>query len=271
MNILDYFQFDFIVRGFWVGLIIAVLGAVVGHFLVLKKVAMIGHGLSHAAYLSVAIAIVFLGQSLIFNLVFASIVAMLIQGIVKRYPSYSDVVIGVISATSVAIGTIIITTNPNQNVTVEQFLFGSMLLLRDIDVWAVIILSVMIVTFISFFYEDLATMTFDEDFARVIGIPVVWLNRALTLITAWLIILGLRSVGALLISSFIMFPTLIASPLSKRFKGTFFVGIGLAVLIFTVGFMISLALDWPTGSTMIVLYAGVWALTMLIQRLKKEF
>ena len=173
MNILDYFQFDFIVRGFWVGLIIAVLGAVVGHFLVLKKVAMIGHGLSHAAYLSVAIAIVFLGQSLIFNLVFASIVAMLIQWIIKRYPSYSDVVIGVISATSVAIGTIIITTNPNQNVTVEQFLFGSMLLLRDIDVWAVIILSVMIVTFISFFYEDLATMTFDEDFARVIGIPVV--------------------------------------------------------------------------------------------------
>lgn len=270
MTILDYFQYDFIWRGFWVGLLVAILGAMMGHFLVLRKVAMIGHGLSHVAYLSVALAIVFFQQSLIFNLIFVAIIAFLIQFFVKRFPSYADVVIGVISSTAVAIGTILITTNPNQNVTVEQFLFGSLLLLRPIDVGAMVLLAMGIVLFIRIYYQALAALSFDPDFARVVGMTSQTIEFLLTLLTAWLIVLGIRSVGALLISSFIMFPTLIVSPLSHSFKGSFVGGILVSIVVFLIGFLLSLSLDWPTGSTIIVLYAIVWVMTMGYQTLLKE-
>jgi zinc transport system permease protein len=270
MTILDYFQYDFIWRGFWVGLLVAILGAMMGHFLVLRKVAMIGHGLSHVAYLSVALAIVFFQQSLIFNLIFVAIIAFLIQFFVKRFPSYADVVIGVISSTAVAIGTILITTNPNQNVTVEQFLFGSLLLLRPIDVGAMVLLAMGIVLFIRIYYQALAALSFDPDFARVVGMTSQTIEFLLTLLTAWLIVLGIRSVGALLISSFIMFPTLIVSPLSHSFKGSFVGGIFVSIVVFLIGFLLSLSLDWPTGSTIIVLYAIVWVMTMGYQTLLKE-
>jgi len=270
MSIIDYFQYDFIWRGFWVGLLVAILGSIIGHFLVLRKVAMIGHGLSHVAYLSVALTIVFFQQSLVFNLLFVSLVSLLIQLLVKRFPSYADVVIGVISSTAVAIGTIIITTSPNQNVNVEQYLFGSLLLLRPMDVFTMLLLGVVIVIFIGFFYQQLAALSFDQEFSQVVGIHNQRLELALTLLTSWLIILGIRSVGALLISSFIMFPTLISSPLSHSFKGSFVGGIVVSVVVFLVGFLLSLGLDWPTGSTIIVIYSITWIMSVLYQRLIKE-
>ena len=269
MNILDYFQFAFIQRGFIVGLIIAILGAILGHFLVLKRLALIGHALSHIAYLSIAISIVFFQQSLWFNLIFASMAALLIEWLVRKNPQQSDVIIGVLSAIGVAIGTIVITTNPNQNVTVEQFLFGSILLLRHIDMVSIMILGVLIVGFVSLFYEDLATLTFDRDYGKVIGINHYWLNAFLALLASWLIILGIRAVGALMISSFIMFPTLIASPLVKSFKGAFFLGAMISLVVFVAGFLLSLRLDWPTGSTIIVVYGVVWVLTFIIQPLRR--
>jgi zinc transport system permease protein len=269
MNILDYFQFTFIQRGFIVGMIIAILGAILGHFLVLKKLALIGHALSHIAYLSIAISIVFFQQSLWINLLFASVAALLIEWLVRKNPQQSDVIIGVLSAIGVALGTIVITTNPNQNVTVEQFLFGSILLLRHIDMMSIIILGVLIVAFVILYYEDLATLTFDRDFGRVIGLKSYWLDATLALLASWLIILGIRAVGALMISSFIMFPTLIASPLVKSFKGAFFLGTMISVVVFVIGFLLSLGFDWPTGSTIIVVYGVVWMLTFFIQPLRR--
>jgi zinc transport system permease protein len=269
MNILEYFQFAFIQRGFVIGLIIALLGAILGHFLVLKKLALIGHGLSHIAYLSIAISIVFFQQSLWFNLVFASLAALFIEWLVRKNPQQSDVVIGVLSAIGVAIGTIIITTNPNQNVTVEQFLFGSILLLRQVDMISIIIVGTVIIAFISLFYEDLATLTFDRDYGQVIGIKRYVLDAMLALVASWLIILGIRAVGALMISSFIMFPTLIASPLVKSFKGALFLGTFISAVVFVLGFLLSLSFDWPTGSTIIVVYGTVWMISLVIQPLRR--
>lgn len=268
MNIFDFFQFEFIQRGYFIGLLVAVLGATIGHFLVLKKLALIGHGLSHVAYLSVAISIVFFQQSLAMNLLFASMAAILIHLLVRKNTQQSDVVIGVISSISIAIGTIVITSNPNQNVTVEQFLFGSVLLLRQLDVTVILVLSLFIFAFVFLFFEDLATVTFDQDFGRVIGLKSGVLDMVMAIIASWLIIIGLRAVGALMISSFIMFPTLISAPLVRSFKGAFLLGIALSVMTFSLGFVLSLMLDWPTGSTIIVVYAVVWVTTMVMKGFK---
>jgi zinc transport system permease protein len=217
----EYFQYPFIVRGLLIGLLVAIIASMLGHFLVLKKMSLIGDGLAHVAYLSVAISIAFFSQSLIFNLILATMASLLIHYLVSSNKGYSDAIIGGIATSAIALGTIIITTNPNQNVRIEQFLFGSLLLLRDLDVIAVIILTILVVGFISMFFNELMTLTFDQDFAKVNQFHPQWYQIGLAILTSWLVIIGIRATGSLLISSFLIFPTLIVMNFKFGFMKSF--------------------------------------------------
>lgn len=267
---LEYFQYDFIVRGFWIGLIVAIIAAMLGHFLVLKKMSLIGDGLAHVSYLSVAISIVFFSQSLMFNLLIASGASILIHLLVKANKGYSDAIIGGISTTALAIGTLIITTNPNQNVRIEQFLFGSLLLLRQVDVVIVLVLAIIVIGFIAVYFYDLMTTTFDQDFATVNHFHPQRLELVLSLFTSWLVIIGIRATGSLLISSFLIFPTLIMMTLRLGFVKSFWLGIGLAMINYLLGFSLSLWFDLPTGSMIVLTYAVLWVLVIGLNPLIKR-
>jgi zinc transport system permease protein len=260
----EYFQYSFILRGLFIGLLVAVIGSVLGHFLVLKKMSLIGDGLAHVAYLSVAISIAFFSQSLVFNLLLATIASLLIHYLVAANKGYSDAIIGGIATSAIALGTIIITTNPNQNVRIEQFLFGSLLLLREIDVIAVVVLAILVIGFIGLFFNELMTLTFDQDFARVNRFHPHWYQIGIAILTSWLVIIGIRATGSLLISSFLIFPTLIVMNLKYGFKKSFFFGILIAIVNFILGFSISLWFDLPTGSTIVLTYSALWLLSVII-------
>jgi zinc transport system permease protein len=260
----EYFQYPFIVRGLLIGLLVAIIGSMLGHFLVLKKMSLIGDGLAHVAYLSVAISIAFFSQSLIFNLLLATIASLLIHYLVTANKGYSDAIIGGIATSAIALGTIIITTNPNQNVRIEQFLFGSLLLLRELDIIAVIILAVLVIGFIGLFFNELMTLTFDQDFAKVNRFHPQWYQIGLAILTSWLVIIGIRATGSLLISSFLIFPTLIVMNFKFGFVKSFLVGILIATVNFLVGFTLSLWFDLPTGSTIVLTYSIFWLLSVLL-------
>lgn len=260
----EYFQYPFIVRGLLIGLLVAIIGSMLGHFLVLKKMSLIGDGLAHVAYLSVAISITFFSQSLILNLLLATIASLLIHYLVTANKGYSDAIIGGIATSAIALGTIIITTNPNQNVRIEQFLFGSLLLLRELDIIAVIILTVLVIGFIGLFFNELMTLTFDQDFAKVNRFHPQWYQIGLAILTSWLVIIGIRATGSLLISSFLIFPTLIVMNFKFGFVKSFLVGILIATVNFLVGFTLSLWFDLPTGSTIVLTYSVFWLLSVLL-------
>jgi zinc transport system permease protein len=224
----EYFQYAFIVRGLWVGLLVAAISAILGHFLVLKKMSLIGEGLAHVAYLSVAISIAFFSQSLLFNLLLSTIASLIIHYLVSANKGYSDAIIGGIATSAIALGTIVITTNPNQNVRIEQFLFGNLLLLREVDVIAVMVLGVLVIGFVGLFFNELMTLTFDQDFAKVNRFHPHWYQIGIAILTSWLVIIGIRVTGSLLISSFLIFPTLIVMNLKVGFKKSFFFGILIA-------------------------------------------
>ena len=265
----EYFQYPFIVRGLLIGLLVAIIASMLGHFLVLKKMSLIGDGLAHVAYLSVAISIAFFSQSLIFNLILATFASLLIHYLVSSNKGYSDAIIGGIATSAIALGTIIITTNPNQNVRIEQFLFGSLLLLRDLDVIAVIILTVLVVGFISLFFNELMTLTFDQDFAKVNRFHPQWYQIGLAILTSWLVIIGIRATGSLLISSFLIFPTLIVMNFKFGFMKSFLVGILTAIVNFVIGFAISLWFDLPTGSTIVLTYSILWLFSVFLNPMLK--
>lgn len=265
----EYFQYAFIVRGLWVGLLVAAISAILGHFLVLKKMSLIGEGLAHVAYLSVAISIAFFSQSLLFNLLLSTIASLIIHYLVSANKGYSDAIIGGIATSAIALGTIVITTNPNQNVRIEQFLFGNLLLLREVDVIAVMVLGVLVIGFVGLFFNELMTLTFDQDFAKVNRFHPHWYQIGIAILTSWLVIIGIRVTGSLLISSFLIFPTLIVMNLKVGFKKSFFFGILIAVINFVVGFSLSLWFDLPTGSTIVLTYSVIWLSSIiLMSRLK---
>jgi zinc transport system permease protein len=265
----EYFQYPFIVRGLLIGLLVAIIASMLGHFLVLKKMSLIGDGLAHVAYLSVAISIAFFSQSLIFNLILATMASLLIHYLVSSNKGYSDAIIGGIATSAIALGTIIITTNPNQNVRIEQFLFGSLLLLRDLDVIAVIILTVLVIGFISLFFNELMTLTFDQDFAKVNRFHPQWYQIGLAILTSWLVIIGIRATGSLLISSFLIFPTLIVMNFKFGFMKSFLTGILIAIVNFVIGFSISLWFDLPTGSTIVLTYSVLWLFSVFLNPMLK--
>ncbi len=265
----EYFQYPFIVRGLLIGLLVAIIASMLGHFLVLKKMSLIGDGLAHVAYLSVAISIAFFSQSLIFNLILATFASLLIHYLVSSNKGYSDAIIGGIATSAIALGTIIITTNPNQNVRIEQFLFGSLLLLRDLDVIAVIILTILVVGFISLFFNELMTLTFDQDFAKVNRFHPQWYQIGLAILTSWLVIIGIRATGSLLISSFLIFPTLIVMNFKFGFMKSFLIGILIAIVNFVIGFSISLWFDLPTGSTIVLTYSVLWLFSVFLNPMLK--
>ncbi len=267
---LGYFQYEFVLRGLLVGLLVAILASALGHFLVLKKMAYIGDGLSHVAYFSVAISITFFEQSLWLNLIIATLAAFTIQMLVESNKGYSDSIIGGIATSAIALGTLIHATNPNQNLRIEQFLFGSLLLLRQLDVVVIIILFVLITALFIFFFEELMTMSFDRDFAKVNHFRPKWFQLTLTVLTSWLVIIGIRATGSLLMSSFLLFPTLIIMNFKFGFKQSFFYGIILAMVNFILGFGISLWFDLPTGSTLVVSYTLVWVLTVMFTSIKRS-
>ena len=265
----EYFQYPFIVRGLLIGLLVAIIASMLGHFLVLKKMSLIGDGLAHVAYLSVAISIAFFSQSLIFNLILATIASLLIHYLVASNKGYSDAIIGGIATSAIALGTIIITTNPIQNVRIEQFLFGSLLLLRDLDVIAVIILTILVVGFISLFFNELMTLTFDQDFAKVNRFHPQRYQIGLAILTSWLVIIGIRATGSLMISSFLIFPTLIVMNFKFGFMKSFLVGILTAIVNFVIGFAISLWFDLPTGSTIVLTYSILWLFSVFLNPMLK--
>ena len=267
----EYFQYPFILRGLLIGLLVAIIASILGHFLVLKKMSLIGDGLAHVAYLSVAISIAFFSQSLIFNLLLATLASLLIHYLVAANKGYSDAIIGGIATSAIALGTIIITTNPNQNVRIEQFLFGSLLLLRDLDTIAVITLTVLVVVFVGLFFNELMTLTFDQDFAKVNRFHPQWYQIGLAMLTSWLVIIGIRATGSLLISSFLIFPTLIVMNFKFGFMKSFFAGMLVATVNFIVGFTLSLWFDLPTGSTIVLTYSVLWLVSVLMTPIVKGF
>ena len=267
----EYFQYPFILRGLLIGLLVAIIASILGHFLVLKKMSLIGDGLAHVAYLSVAISIAFFSQSLIFNLLLATLASLLIHYLVAANKGYSDAIIGGIATSAIALGTIIITTNPNQNVRIEQFLFGSLLLLRDLDIIAVITLTVLVLVFVGLFFNELMTLTFDQDFAKVNRFHPQRYQIGLAMLTSWLVIIGIRATGSLLISSFLIFPTLIAMNFKFGFLKSFFAGMLVATVNFIVGFTLSLWFDLPTGSTIVLTYSVLWLVSVLMTPILKGF
>ena len=262
-NLFDAFSYAFMIRAFIVGISIALSSSLIGSFLVLKKYSMIGHGLSHVAFATVAIALTLGSSPMFFTLPLVSLAALGVLKMNEKTSVYGDAAIGLLATMGIALGTILASLNGGFNVDLYSYLFGSILAIQSSDVILSVSVSFIVIALVIVFYQDLFAVVYDEEFAKISGIKTKRLNVLLALLTAITITIGIRVIGTMLISSLIIFPMITAMQLNVSFKKTIIFSSVIAVFNMILGLSISYMFNLPSGST-IVLFSGFFFLVVYL-------
>lgn len=262
------FSYTFIVRALIVGLLVSLCAALLGVSLVLKRYSMIGDGLSHVGFGAIAIATAFNWAPMEFTIPVVIIAAFLLLRISEDSSIKGDSAIAVISTGALAIGILAASMTTGMNTDINSYLFGSILAMSMSDVVMSVILSLVVLILFILFYNKIFAVTFDETFAKATGIKAGIYNMLIAFLTAITIVLGMRMMGALLISSLIIFPALSAMRVCKHFKTVVITSAVISVICFLAGLMGSYFLSTPTGATVVALNIIVFILFSIIGKIR---
>ncbi len=259
-------QYTFMQRAIIVGILIGICSAMLGVFLVLKKFSMIGDGLAHVSFATIAIALTLNASPLYVSIPVVIVASLFILRLNERTKLHGDAAIGLVSSFSVALGVLIVSVSDGFNVDLFSFLFGSILLISEMDVYLSLGLAILIVSAVIFFYHDLFAFTHDEAFAKVMGINTNRMNTLIAILTSITIVLGIRVVGTMLISSMIIFPTVTALQIAKSFKWTMILSAFISVISVILGVIGSYVFNLPSGASIVMVNAFFFAIAFVMKQ-----
>lgn len=256
---MDIFNYSFMVRAFIVGNIIGFVAPLLGVFLILKRLSLIGHTLSHVALAGVALGL-FLGFFPVLTAIIISIIAALvIEYLRDKYQNYAELSLSIILASGLGLMTVLISML-RDNSRILSYMFGSITLVTQRDLYIVIPLGVFMIATIFVFYYGFVYITFNEQQARLGGVPVELLNILFMVMISITVSLAMRIIGGLLIASLISIPVAAALQVARSFRGTIVYSILLSLLAVNSGLFISFYLDLAPGGTIIL--TGVFCLIL---------
>ena len=250
--LLEMFTYPFILRAFAVGILVSLCAALLGVPLVLKRYSMIGDGLSHVSFGALAVAVACGFAPLAFSVPVVVASAFLLLRIAEHSRIGADAAIAVLSASALAIGIVVTSLTTGMTTDVDSYMFGSILAMDRSDVALSAGLSAAVLLLFVLFYHKLFAITFDESFSRATGVRVGLYNTFLSVLTALTIVLGMRMMGAMLISSLVIFPALSAMRVRKSFRGVVILAGILSVTCFCAGLTASYLLSTPVGATVVI-------------------
>ena len=267
--LLQMFMYPFIVRAFVVGILVSLCAALLGVPLVLKRYSMIGDGLSHVSFGALSIALACGWAPLPVSIPVVIAAAILLLRMTESSPMGADAAIAVASASALAVGVIVTSVTTGMTTDVDSYMFGSILAMDRSDVALSVGLSVAVLVLFIVFYHKLFAITFDESFSRATGVKVGLYNTLLSVLTALTIVLGMRMMGAMLISSLVIFPALSAMRIRKSFRGVVICAGIISVTSFCAGLTLSYLVSTPVGATVVVVNLTVFLCCCAIRALKK--
>lgn len=272
-TIVSMFSFAFIVRAVIVGFLVSLCASLLGVSLVLKRYSMIGDGLSHVGFGSLALATALGMAPLAVSVPLVVAAAFVLLRLSENSKIKGDAAVALFSTGALALGVMIISMTTGMNTDVCNYLFGSILAMSKLDVRLSVVLSIFVLALFVVFYNKIFAVTFDETFARSCGVRAGLYNMIIAVLTAVTIVLGMRMMGALLISSLIIFPALSSMRLFKSFRSVTVSSAIISVSCFLAGIAVSYVLATPTGASVVVFNMAVFAVFSLIaagSRLKKR-
>ena len=269
MNILTIFSFPFMQRALIAGVLVSLCAALLGVSLVLKRYSMIGDGLSHVSFGALAIAVALGITPLWFSIPVVILAAFLLLRVADNPRWNSDAAIAAMSASSLAIGILVISRTTGMTTDVDNYMFGSVLAMGRTDVALSVVLCLAVLVLFLLFYHKIFAVTFDENFSRATGLKADRYNTLLAILTALTIVLGMRMMGAMLISSLVIFPALTAMRLFRSFRGVVICAAVASVACFCIGLTVSFAFSPPVGATVVAADLSLFLLSCLIGLMKK--
>ena len=258
--ITELFSYNFIVRAMIVGVLVALCSALLGVTLVLKRYSMIGDGLSRVGFLTLAIAIPLQLAPLQVAIPIMLLAAFALLRISENSKIKGDAAIALISSSSLAVGVIVISLTTGMNTDVCNYMFGSILAMSRSDVYLSVAVSVLVLILYVLSYNRIFAVTFDENFARGTGINAGRYNALIAFLTAMVIVVGMRMMGAMLISGLIIFPALTSMRVFSSFKRVVICSAILSVVCFFVGIILSFAFSTPAGASILIINMAAFCL-----------
>lgn len=252
MDIFNFLNYEFIQRAYFAGSFVAALCAMLGLLLVLRKLSLIGDGLSHVSFGAVALGLFFGIYPFYLAVPIVVFASYLILKLNEKAKIYGDAAIGIVSSVGIAGGVILASLANGFNVDLFSYLFGNVLAISSQEVWLSVGLSLLVLLVIILLYNDLFSTTFDETFARVSGVRTERINIILTFLTAITVVLAIKVVGVMLVSALLILPAVTALQIVKGFKGAMIAAVILSVLSVIIGITVSFFADLPAGASIVM-------------------
>jgi len=263
MSILEYLDYGFIQRAIVSGAFIAVLCSTLGVLLVLRRLSLIGDGLAHVTFGSVALGLLFRVYPLYISLPVVMASSLGILKLMERARIFGDAAIGILSALGIAGGVLAASLAGGFNVDLFSYLFGNILSISVQEVYTSICLSAIVLSVIVFNYHDIFSITFDEEFARASGVNVNRINTMIVLFTAITVVLTMKVVGIMLTSALLIFPAVTAFQVARGFKSALLIAAAVALFSVISGIFLSLLLNLPTGASIVLVNFLFFALAFI--------
>jgi len=247
-----FLGYAFIQRAYLAGSFIAALCAMLGLFLVLRRLSLIGDGLAHVSFGAIALGLFFGFYPFYIAVPVALIASYFILKLTEKAKMYGDAAIGIVSSIGIAGGVILASLSKGFNVDLFSYLFGNILAISGREVYLSLGLSLAVLLVILLFYNDLFSATFDQEYAKLTGVKTERINLILTSLTAVTVVLAIKVVGVMLVSALLILPAVTALQLAKGFRASMLLSVLTAVLSVIAGITLSFFMDLPAGATIVM-------------------
>ncbi len=266
MELFQLFHYAFIVRALIAGSFVALLCSVLGVLLVLRRLSLIGDGLAHVTFGSVAVGLLLKVEPIYISMPIVALSSLAILKLTEKARVYGDAAIGIVSAVGVSGGVLLAGIGSGFNVDLFSYLFGNILSVTVTEVAVSVGLSVIVLLVIGSRYSQILSLAFDEEFARTSGISAGRINSLLAVLTAVTVVLTMKLVGIMLTSALLIIPAVTAFQAAKSFRGTMIAAATVAVLSVWAGIVISFLLNVPTGAAIVLLNFVFFLVLYVVKR-----
>ena len=264
--ILEMFTYPFMVRALCMGVLVAVCSALLGVTLVLKRYSMIGDGLSHVGFGALAIATAMNAAPLAVAIPVVIAAAFLLLRLTENSKINGDAAVALISTGALAIGVMVVSMTTGMNTDVYNYLFGSILSMSHGDVVLTGTVSAVILVLYVLFHNRIFAVTFDETFARATGLNAKLYNTVIAVLTALIIVVGMRMMGSLLISSLVVFPAVTSMRTCITFRSVMICSAVVSTICLVTGLVISYLYAAPTGASIVLCNIAAFILFAAVQK-----
>lgn len=264
---LEIFDYSFMQRAFLAGIAIGIIAPIIGTFLVAKRYSLIADSLAHVSLAGVGLGLILGISPILGALAVAVLAAVLIERLRARGRLSGEVALAMFMSSGLAVAVVLTGLARTVNVDLFSFLFGSITTVTATDLWIILPLAVVVLALVALLYKELAYVAFDDEQARVSGLPAAALNQALVILTALTVVLSLRIVGGLLIGALMVIPVAAAMQIARSLRATIAYSVSFGLISVIVGLFASYYLGLAAGGSIVIVALFIFMLTALLAKI----